>query len=127
MKNADHEFDELAQSIARQMHAAPRPQAQTGGAAPPALPDPDALAAQIRPHLTPEFVAFVENYDAPHGAAALGGGQRKPFNLGNFLKNLNAIMAVVGPIIGVFTGVPIPPITIPVPTGPGAAPPAGAQ
>jgi hypothetical protein len=126
-----HDLDKFAHDLAHAAHAMPRPQAQTGGAAPPALAPPDELAAQLRPHLTPEIVAFLSGPPAGAEGALFGGGaggERKPFNLANFLKNLQAIYNIVGPIISIFTGVPLPPITLPVPAG-GApvGPPAGAQ
>jgi hypothetical protein len=80
--------------------------------------------------LTPELVEFLGGPPPGADAALFGGGGgagKKPFNFANFVTNLNKILPLVTTLIGAFGGPKIPPITIPVPTGPSAAPPAGAQ
>lgn len=113
-----HELDQAAQALAQAVHSQ-LPQHQAGRGAARALQAPEHLASQIRPHLTPEVVEMLSGEPA-----AAPGAARKPFNLGNFIANLNKILPLVTTLVGVFTGTPIPPITIP--TGGGQTAPEGA-
>jgi hypothetical protein len=112
-----HDLDQLSRDIAHHIHG----QAPQGAAA--STVAPDQLAAQIRPHLTPEVVELLGG-DAAAGLFGGGGGGagKKPFNFGAFIDNLNKILPLITTLIGAFGGPKIPPITIPTPTSPTPTP-----
>lgn len=131
----DQDLDQFAHDLAHQLHAAiPQAQAQLGGGAPKPAPPPEEIAAQLRPHLTAENVAFLTSDAAAGlfgggggGGAGGGGAGKKPFNLGNFIKNLGGIYNGVAPLVSVISGlfgkpITLPPITLPVPPPTNPAP-----
>jgi hypothetical protein len=101
----DLDPDQCAQELAVALHALPPAYHALGATSPPpTLPEPEALAAQLQPHMTPEVMQM-----------GLFNGK---FNPTKFIENVNAFLPLVLTLVGLFGGPKIPPITIPVPPPP---------